>query len=236
MRPSRDGKSFVYFIDYKGEDGKRRRVSLGHADRRKAKREQAEKERELRMGIIAPESMRLSEFVMDSLAKTGDQIRESTRDGYLSTMTDFIEVIGDKDLQRVNIQDGERYRQTCLDRGNRPSTVAKKLKEIKCIFETGVKRRQLDENPLAHIKMPKYSMAEINVFSEAECDGIVRTAQDLVGRRESNTVVRWDLLVLVALCTGMRRGELLNCTWSDIDLVAQTLTVSPKEDTEETWA
>lgn len=82
--------------------------------------------------------------------------------------------------------------------------------------------------------MPKYSMAEINVFGEAECDRLVRAARDLIRQRESNTVVRWDLLVLVALCTGMRRGELLNCTWSDIDLAAQTLTVSPKEDTEET--
>ena len=115
MRASRDGKRFAYFIDYKGEDGKRKRISLGHADRRKAKRQQAEKERELRMGIVAPESMRLSEFVMDSLAKTGDQIRESTRDGYLSTMTDFIQVIGDKDLQRMSLQDGERCRQVCLN-------------------------------------------------------------------------------------------------------------------------
>lgn len=236
IRPLRDGKCFAYFLDYRGEDGKRKRVSLGHADRRKAKRQQAAKERELRMGIVAPESMRLSEFVMDSLARTGDQICESTRDEYLSAMTDFIGVIGDKDLQRVSIQDGERYRQVCLERGNKPAMVTKKLKEIKCIFETGVKRRQLDENPLAHIKMPKYSMAEINIFSDAECDRIVRVAQDLVSRRKGRTVVRWDLLVLAALCTGMRRSELLNCTWSDIDLAAQTLRVSPKEDTEETWA
>lgn len=69
------------------------------------------------MGIVAPESMRLREFVIDNLAKTGDQIRESTPDGYLSTMTDFIEVIANKDLQRVSIQDGGRYRQVCLDRG-----------------------------------------------------------------------------------------------------------------------
>jgi integrase len=34
----------------------------------------------------------------------------------------------------------------------------------------------------------------------------------------------------------IRWGELLNCTWSDIDLAGQTLTVSPKEDTKETWA
>jgi len=236
MRPSRDGKSFAYFLDYKDEDGKRKRISLGHADRRKAKRQQAEKERESRMGIVAPESMRLSEFVMDSLARTGDQIRESTRNGYVSTMREFIEVIGNKDLQHVSIQDGERYRQVCLEHGNRPATVVKKLKQIKCIFETSVKRRQLDENPLAHIKMPKYPMPEVNIFSEAECDRIVRTAQDLVNQRERNSVVRWDLLVLIALCTGMRRGELLNCTWPDIDLTAQTLTVSPNEDTKETWA
>ncbi len=235
MRPSRDGRSFAYFLDFRGEDSKRKRISLGHADRRKARRQQAEKERELRMGIVVPESMRLSEFVMDSLARTGDQIRESTRNGYLSTVREFIDVIGNKDVQCVDIRHGEYYRQICLERGNRQATVVKKLKQIKCIFETAVKRHQLDENPLAHIKMPKCPSVEINVFSEAECDHIIRAAQDLVRRREHNTVVRWDLLILVALCTGMRRGEMLNCTWSDIDLAAQTLTVSPKEDVEETW-
>ena len=108
MRPSRDGNSFAYFIDYKDESGKRRRVSLGHADRQKAKRQQAQKERELRMGVADPESTRLSEFVTDSLTRTGDQIRESTREEYRRTLKDFIRVIGDKDLQRVSLQDGEQ--------------------------------------------------------------------------------------------------------------------------------
>jgi len=236
MRPSRDGKSFAYFIDYKDEDGKRQRVSLGHADRQKAKRQQALKERELRMGIVELQALRLSDFVTDSLAKTGDQIRESTREEYRCTMRDFIRVVGEKDLLRVNLQDGERYRQACLDEGNCPATVVKKLKEIKCLFQTAVKRRQLDENPLAHIQMPKYSAKEVHIFTEGECDRIVRAARDFVGQRRDGTVVRWDLLVLMALCTGMRRGELLNCTWSDIDLAARTMTVSPKEDTKETWA
>ena len=39
MRPSRDGSSFAYFIDYKDENGRRKRLSLGHADRRKAIRQ-----------------------------------------------------------------------------------------------------------------------------------------------------------------------------------------------------
>ena len=236
MRPSRDGNSFAYFLDYKDEDGRRKRVSLGHADRQRAKRQQAQKERELRMGVPESPSLKLSDFVTDSLARTGDQIRESTREEYARTMRDFVRIVGDKDLQRVNLQDGERYRQTCLDEGNQPATVVKKLKEIKCLFQTAVKRHQLDDNPLAHIQMPRYSARDIHIFSEAECDRIIKAAQEFVDQRRGRPVVRWDLLILMALCTGMRRGELLNCTWSDIDLVTQTLTVSPKEDAQETWA
>ena len=39
MRPSRDGKRFVYRLDYVDGNGKRRRISLGHADKRKAERQ-----------------------------------------------------------------------------------------------------------------------------------------------------------------------------------------------------
>ena len=62
------------------------------------------------------------------MAKTGSQIRESTRDEYMSSMNDFIDVIGDLDYQAVTIEHGEAYRQACLDRGNRSATVSKKLR------------------------------------------------------------------------------------------------------------
>ncbi|MHC4705454.1 MAG: hypothetical protein ACYTFQ_33345 [Planctomycetota bacterium] len=124
-RPSRDGKTFKYFLDYKDENGKRRQVSLQHANRRKAERQRMQKERELRVGVVAPESMRLRDFVKDTMAKTGSQIRESTRDEYISSMHDFIGVVGDMDYQAVTIEHGEMYRQTCLDRGNRPATVSR---------------------------------------------------------------------------------------------------------------
>ena len=38
-RPSRNGRSFTYLIDYLDENGKRRQISLGHADRKKAERQ-----------------------------------------------------------------------------------------------------------------------------------------------------------------------------------------------------
>ena len=72
-RPSRDGRRFTYFLRYQGEDGKRKWESLGHADRRKAEKQRAAKEKELGMGYVELSSIRLRDFMEDSLARTGDQ-------------------------------------------------------------------------------------------------------------------------------------------------------------------
>jgi len=155
-------------------EGGRRQKSLGHADRRKAERQRAQFERKLTMGIAEPGSMKLGDFVEDSLTKTGDQIRESTHVEYRSAMEDFIRVVGNLDYQRVSLSDAEFYRQRCLNRGNTPATVAKKLTEIKCVFNTAVARQQLDENPLRHIKVPRCSQNEINIYSDDECERILK--------------------------------------------------------------
>lgn len=80
MRPSRDRKSFRYMLDRADRDGKRRQISLGHADKRRAKRQRHEKELELRANVAEPISMRLTEFIRDSLTRTKGQVRASTLD------------------------------------------------------------------------------------------------------------------------------------------------------------
>ena len=234
-RPSSDGSRFTYVLRYTDEQGKRRWETLGHSNKRKAEKQRAKKEKELRMGYVEPGSMRLSDFVKDSLARTGDQIRESTREEYESAMNDFIDTIGNTDYQAVTLEHAEFYRQACLDKGNRPETVVKKLREIKAIFETAVARRQLEENPLTYIKMPKQSQNEINTYSDRECERILKAAQEHTQKWNRQTTPRWDLLILATLSTAMRRGELLNCVWGNIDFEEQTIEVSPKQDTPETW-
>ena len=224
-KPSRDGKAFKYFLDFLDAQGKRRRISLRHADRRRGERQKAQKERELRMDIVAPESMKLSEFVKDSLMRTGSRIRSSTNEEYALAMKDFISVIGNIDYQRVSLRDAELYRQSCLDKGNSPATVAKKLTEIKAIFQTAVERGQVEENPLRYIKMPKCPKKKVEVYTDEECQRVLRSARNC--RTEKS--VDWELLILVALSTGMRRGELLNTVWSDIDFDAKKTCHSPQK-------
>ena len=154
-RPSSDGRRFTYYLLFTDEQAKRRQKSLGHADRRRAERQRAQLERQLQMGIVEPGSMRLAEFLEDSLLRTGDQIRESTRIDYRFAMNDFIGVVGDVDYRAIQQTHGERFRQTCLDRGNTPATVAKKLRGIKRMFQLAVERQQLEGNPLKYVKVPR---------------------------------------------------------------------------------
>ncbi|MHC4640536.1 MAG: phage integrase SAM-like domain-containing protein [Planctomycetota bacterium] len=177
-KPSRDGKRFKYILDYRDENNNRRRISLGHADRRKAERQRAQKEGELRMGIVAPTSMRLSSFAEDSLDRAGDQIRESTRREYESAMRDFIDIVGNMDYQQVTFKHGERFRQACLDKGNSPATVAKKLRHLKRLFQLAVERGQFERHPLKQVKPPKCAKKKVEIFRSGECERILKVSRD----------------------------------------------------------
>jgi integrase len=234
-RPTWDGRGFTYFLRYEGENGKRKWETLGHANRRKAEKQRAHKEKELRMGYTEPGSMRLRDFMKDSLAKTGDQVRESTQREIKSAMNDFIRIIGNTDYQSITLAHGELYLQTCLDRGNSKGTVAKKLRHIKRLFKLAVNRKQLDENPLQHIAMPKITKKKVDIYADVQCQKMLKAAREYTAAWDPKKSIKWDLMITVALATAMRRAELLNCTWADIDFGAQAIEVNAKDNTKNTW-
>ncbi|MBN1125079.1 MAG: site-specific integrase [Sedimentisphaerales bacterium] len=231
QRPSANGKRFTYYLLYTDENGRRRQKSLGHGDRRRAEKQRAQLERELRMGVVEPESMRLSEFWQDWLKRTGDQIRESTQVEYATAMKHFIEAIGDIDYQQIGLRHAERFLQLRLDQKDSPATVGKKLRELRRIFQLATDRGQLESNPLARVKQPRVPKKSVRTYSQKECEQILRASRQC----REKYALRWDLLIPLALTTAMRKSELLNLTWADIDFEAQTIEVRPKADTIETW-
>jgi len=230
-RPSYDGKSFTYYLLYTDENGRRKQKSLGHTDKRKAERQRAQFERELRMGVVEPGSMKLSEFLEDSLIRTGKQIRENTRRECTFAMRHFINVVGNIDFLRVKHRHGELFLQTCLDEGNSPATAGKKMRHLKRMFQLAVDRGQLEENPLSRVKQPKVPKRKIHVFTDEQCVNLI----DIARKLRIGYPVRWDILIMTALCTGMRRGELLNTTWRDIDFERKTIEVAPKKNSKYVW-
>ena len=135
------------------------------------------------------------------------------------------------DLRNVHHEHGERFLRICLRKGNRPATIKKKISALSSFFKHSVKRRQLAENPFQQIRLPKMPKSNVHVFSEQEC---IRMINDARESRIGKTF-RWDLFLLTALCSGMRRGELLNLTWQDIDFEKKIIHICPKDETEFTW-
>ena len=230
-RPSYDGQEYTYYLIYYDTDGRRRQKALGHADKRKAVKQCAQLARELRMGPLEIVSVKLSEFLEDSLSRTRGQIRENTYLEYDSAMRQFIQIVGNIDYRNIRHEHGERFIQKCLDGGNRPATVAKKIGSLKRLFQLAVERGQLESNPFQYVHKPKAPQRAIHVFSDDECSRLVQAAR----QTKIGAPFRWDIFILAALCTGMRRGELLNTTWQDIDFADRKIHVSPKSDSESTW-
>lgn len=105
------------------------------------------------------------------------------------------------------------------------------MSSMKSLFQKAVERGQLEENPFRHVRLPKIPKREIHVFSDEECIRMINAAEE----SQIGAPFQWDLFILTALCTGMRRGELLNTTWQDIDFAKQIIHIRPKDDTEYTW-
>jgi len=82
---------FTWCLHYKGTGGKRKQRSLGCVDLNTAERQRARLEQQLRFGQIGPGSLPISEYVTDSIRRTGDLVR-ARPDG-------TIEYVGRKDFQ-----------------------------------------------------------------------------------------------------------------------------------------
>jgi integrase len=78
-----------------------------------------------------------------------------------------------------------------------------------------VKWRLLSVNPADGVDLPRIERAPIHALSEAETVQLLATAEGS----------RLYAPVLVALTTGLRRGELLGLRWQDVDLEGGALSV-----------
>lgn len=183
------------------------------------------------MGIAEPRSMRLSELLADSRQRTRGQVRESTLVERDIAMKHLMEAIGDINVQEVKHRHGELFIQFYLDRGNSTAMTNEMVTSLKRLFQLAVIRGQLAPNPFRYIQRMKVPARPMRVFGDDECSRLLAAA------RESGRVDAPDLesLIIVALCTAMRRGELLNTTWADIDFDKLTISVSPKQNTAYTW-
>lgn len=86
------------------------------------------------------------------------------------------------------------------------------------IFKSAVRDDLIAVNPAEKIEPPKKDTKEHSVYTAEQVKQLVRALED------ENS--QWRAYVLLALDSQMRKGECVGLNWSDIDMEAQTITIS----------
>lgn len=165
------------------------------------------------------------------------------------TLSTCFEPIMSLRLVEVAGRDLEQIRTAWLNSGNKPSTANRKMGSISGVFSRAVDWGYLEASPLDKVKALKVdTKGRIRYLSKDESKAL-REALDARQERiraERDSANQWrterkqellaDLravtftdhlkpMVLLTLNTGLRRGELFNLRWPDVNLQAKTITV-----------
>lgn len=167
----------------------------------------------------------------------------------LARLQRFDADLGGKRLHEVTPWLVEKWRSRRLKDGRSPATINRDLTALKAALNRAVEWGVLDANPIAKVKPSKLDQRGIVRYLSGDEESRLRDAliaREDQARAERESANQWrttrgypampDLrqvayvdhlrpMVLLALNTGLRRGELFNLKWSDVDLDRRILTV-----------
>lgn len=170
-------------------------------------------------------------FLTGWLAQKRD-LSDSTKTVYTNYLTCYIlPIIGDITLQKLTTADidslishlllvgGEKTNKDGTKKQLRPLSPAS-LRKVKFMlrqaFDFAIDRELISSNPAQKITLPKVQKPAIQPFTTEEITKILDAA------KETNMHIG----ILLALSTGLRRGELLGLRWGDIDLKTGLCTIN----------
>jgi len=141
------------------------------------------------------------------------------------------------------------WRSRRLSDGKDPATVNRDLATLRTAFSWALDQGLIKANPMAKIKPLKLDKSpKVRYLNEQEerrlLDALEAREERIRGGRDSFNLWRRERgleplpdlrryafadylkpMVLLSLCTGMRRGEVFNLEWADVDLDRSTVTV-----------
>jgi integrase len=200
---------------YLFSDGIRHQYSTGTSNRRQAETIEAKLKEEVnnrRFQIVrADPDMKFGELAARFMASG------SVRPHHLYHLKFLLPFFSDAPVLRVTkslADDFRNYRQAA-NKSIKDATVNRDLSVLRHILYWGVDEQLLLANPLARLKMARERRISRQVLSVAEEVPLLAAAQGHL-----------RAMIIAALDTGMRRGEITSQMWEDIDFSRKLLFVT----------
>lgn len=205
----------VYWIDYTYRiDGKtkRRREKIGPSKKLAlkvlAKRTTQVTEKKW-FDLEKQEQIYFRDFSREFLERhSKNKISFKRDEGIVKLLNDYF---GDKLLHQITPLMIENYRKIRLDKGRTKATVNREVACLKCMFNKAMLWGKIKENPVTKVKFFKEENTIVRYLAEDERERLLKACN-------LSDAVHLYPIVVVALNTGMRKGEIINLRWRDIDL------------------
>lgn len=218
--PQKRAHSWV--VRWYGSDGQRYSKSV--ATRKEADRLAEEVQADVRAGKgDLPQEMTLKAFgAMYLKIRTG--LTERTQQEHERTLNVLRERLGDtRPVHKITPLDARQLiswfrKRKFKGKPIAPATANKVLRECRRIFREAVDCNLIRHNPFDRIKQERVSDPPWHHVTPEEYHRLIAAAPSL----------RWQGMIALAYCCGLRVGEVLNLTWRDIDFAEGRLRVVAK--------
>ncbi len=196
-----------WFIDYYHQ-GRRLREKIGPS-KTLAKDALAKRKAQMAEGKFFPDKdqPRLSFFKACELYYKNHSLPHKRSARYdVGVIRHFKEFFADRQIAQINSFDVENYlakRKQLV----RPATVNRELNVLKSLFSKMIKWDQLKgPNPVQQVEFLRVDNRRLRFLEKGEITTLLRLCDRKIAP-----------ILVMAICTGMRRGEIVDLKWADID-------------------
>ena len=161
------------------------------------------------------------DFRIDYLQYVETNLSKKSLDNAKRVMKLFCNFIEKKKLAQIQPSDGEDYKQMRKSQKVHVSdaTINMDIRTLKAAFKFAVNTGKLREHPFQSVKLIRCPRKQMATFAQSEFNHLI----SLVREPWLVDIVKFDVN------TGLRRGEIMNLKWQDVDLANKRMIIQSSE-------
>lgn len=167
------------------------------------------------------------EFIEDRIFKNTTKVNIQNYKVLLGGFVDYCienNLLNVEEIKTIHVKG---YLRHCQAKGNSANTINTKLQRIRAFFNFMKEEGIVKESPASKVKRQQVDI-KIDVFIDEQINQMLAYYRGLRRREKSYFAYRGYMLIVTFLGTGIRRTEIINLKWSDVDLENLTISVYGK--------
>jgi integrase len=149
----------------------------------------------------------LSDYCEDFEKRARVHLSNGTIEIYKSSVKNFVRVCGDLPITKVTTLDVESFKEMRI-REVKPVTLNIELRTLRALFNDALRLKLINENPFKNVKLARTLNEEAAHLDEEDFHKLILAIDDIEFRN----------IVVFATFTMMRRSEIVNLLWSDVNI------------------